>query len=235
MAATTSPSSESARPGVRRSGGGRPELLRFDRGERVLHWVNATLFAVVMGTASALYVPPISAVVGRRLLVETIHVWTGLALPIPILLTLALRRWGAGFRADVRRLNRFSADDRRWLRTRGRDPFVRNGKFNAGQKLNAAFTGGAILVMLATGYIMRWPKPFALYLRTGATFVHDWIYIGLFVTITGHVLFALSDAEARQSMFGGWIGGRWARKHAPRWYEEVTGEPATTDKARRRQ
>jgi formate dehydrogenase subunit gamma len=111
---------------------------------------------------------------------------------------------------------------------------VRNGKFNAGQKLNASFTAGAILLMLGTGYIMRWPKPFALYLRTGATFVHDWIFIGLFLTITGHVLFALSDAEARQSMLGGWVGGRWARKHAPQWYEEVTGEPATTDKPRRR-
>lgn len=201
-------------------------LLRFDRGERVLHWVNATLFAVMMATAAALYVGPISAAVGRRDIVKTVHVWTGLALPFPILATVVLRRWGAGFRADVRRLNRWLADDRRWLRTRGKDPRVRNGKFNAGQKLNAAFTTGAILVMLGTGAIMRWPKSFPLSFRTGATFVHDWVFIALIVTITGHVLFAFSDNEARASMIGGQISRRWARKHAPRWYEEVTGDDA---------
>ena len=203
-------------------------LLRFDRGERVLHWINASLFAVMMATAAALYVGPISAVVGRRDVVKTIHVWSGLALPFPILLTVVLGRWGAGFRADIRRLNRWLADDGRWLRSRGKDRTVRNGKFNAGQKLNAAFTAGAILVMLATGGIMRWPKPFPLSFRTGATFVHDWVFIGLVVTITGHILFALSDNESRASMIRGRISRRWARQHAPRWYEEVTGEDAAS-------
>ena len=212
-----------------------PDLLRFDRGERVLHWINAVLFAVMMGTAAALYVGPISAAIGRRDIVKTIHVWTGLSLPIPILLTFILRRWGAGFRSDVRRLNRWSGDDRRWLRTRGRDPFVRNGKFNAGQKLNAAFTAGAILVMLATGSIMRWPQHFTLSWRTGATFVHDWIFIGLFFAISGHILFAVNDRDALASMVRGRISPRWARKHAPRWYEEETGLPVpTTRRGRRR-
>jgi formate dehydrogenase gamma subunit len=219
MGATTRPSPESA-PGPD------ARLARFDRGERVLHWVNATLFAVMMATATALYVGSVSAVVGRRELVKTIHVWTGLALPWPILLTYALRRWGRGFRADVRRLNRWSAADRRWLRTRGRDAFVVVGKFNAGQKLNAAFTGGAILVMLATGSIMRWPQSFPLAWRTGATFVHDWIYVVLFVTITGHVLMAFNDGESLRAMWRGSVGRGWARRHAPGWYEEMTGEPA---------
>jgi formate dehydrogenase subunit gamma len=228
MAAATRPSPE---PGVRRQGNA-TELLRFDRGERVLHWVNATLFAVMMATAAALYVGPISAQVGRRELVKTVHVYTGLALPFPIVATIALRRWGAALRADIRRLNRFSADDRRWLRTLGRDPMVRNGKFNAGQKLNAAFTVGAILVMLATGSIMRWPQSFALSWRTGATFVHDWIFIGLVFTISGHVMFAMKDSEVRRGMLGGWVGAWWARRHAPRWFEDVTGEPATPPKGR---
>ena len=211
-----------------------PDLVRFDRGERVLHWINATLFAVMMATAAALYVGPISAAVGRRDVVKTIHVWTGLALPVPILATFALRRWGAAFRADVRRLNRWQADDRRWLRSRGKDPFVRKGKFNAGQKLNAAFTAGAILVMLATGSVMRWPKHFPLSWRTGATFVHDWIFIALFFSISGHILFALNDSEAMGSMLRGRVSRRWARNHAPRWYEEVTGEEVEAPRRRRR-
>ena len=185
MDATTRPSPDAARDDAR--------LNRFDLGERVLHWVNASLFAIMMSTATALYVGQVSAVVGRRELVKTIHVWTGLLLPVPIVLTYVLRRWGRGFRSDVRRLNRWSTDDRRWLRSRGRDPFVVRGKFNAGQKLNAAFTAGAILLMLATGSIMRWPQSFPLYLRTGATFVHDWVYVILIFTITGHVYMALNE------------------------------------------
>ena len=198
-------------------------LTRFDRGERVLHWTNATLFAVMMLTALALYVPPLSAAVGRRSTVVTIHVWAGLLLPWPILITFALRRWGAGFRDDVRRLNRWTSDDRRWLRTLGRDPFAVKGKFNAGQKLNAAFTAGAIFMMLATGALMRWPKALPLAWRTGATFVHDWIFVALFIAITGHVLFATNDSESLGSMLGGTISTRWAKRHAPGWYAEVTG------------
>ena len=201
-------------------------LVRFDRGERVLHWTNAVLFAVVMATASALYVPPISAAVGRRELVKTLHVYSGLALPLPIIATYVARRWGAAFRADVRRLNRWSQDDRRWLRALGRLPFVRLGKFNPGQKLNAAFTAGAIVVMLGTGAIMRWPGGWPVAYRTGATFVHDWIFLALAATITGHIIFAMNDKQAMASMRSGRIGGAWARRHAPRWFEEETGLPA---------
>jgi formate dehydrogenase gamma subunit len=213
MAATTRPSPERL-------------LLRFDRGERVLHWVNAILFAIMMATAMALYVGPISAAVGRRELVKTVHVWTGLALPIPILLTYLLRRWGSAFREDVRRLNRWSRDDRRWLRSRGRDPLVVKGKFNAGQKLNAAFTLGAIVVMLGTGSIMRWPNHFALSWRTGATFVHDWIFVALFFTISGHIIIAINDRQSLASMLRGTISRSWAKAHAPGWHAELTGEPS---------
>jgi formate dehydrogenase gamma subunit len=218
MAATTSPSPDTGGDAEGRSA---ERLLRFDLGERVLHWTNAILFAVMMATASALYVPFISAAVGRREVVKTIHVWTGLALPVPILLTYAQRRWGRGFRADVRRLNRWSPDDGRWLRTRGRDPAVVKGKFNAGQKLNAAFTGGAILIMMGTGSIMRWPGSFPLAWRTGATFVHDWTYFALILTISGHVMFATNDPASMSSMVRGRISAGWARRHAPAWLDEL--------------
>ena len=41
-------------------------LLRFDRVERTLHWVNATLFGILMLTGAALYAGPISTLVGNR-------------------------------------------------------------------------------------------------------------------------------------------------------------------------
>jgi formate dehydrogenase subunit gamma len=199
----------------------RQRLVRFDKAERTLHWVNATLFLTVMGTAAILYVGPLSAAVGRRELIRTIHVWTGIALPVPVLITLA-GRWGAGFRADVNRLNRWTRDDRRWFRSLGHDPYVRLGKFNPGQKLNASFVAGVIVVMLATGSIMKWFGYFPVDWRTGATFVHDWVAIILFVVVVGHIGMAFSDPESLGSMLKGTIPASWAREHRPRWYEEET-------------
>jgi formate dehydrogenase subunit gamma len=209
MVATTSPPAE------------RERLLRFDGAERVLHWVNAALFLTVMSTAAILYIGPLSAAVGRRELIRTIHVWTGIALPVPVLVTLA-GRWGRGFRADVSRLNRWTKDDRRWFRSLGRDPYVQLGKFNPGQKLNASFIAGVIVVMLATGSIMKWFSYFPVDWRTGATFVHDWVAIALFVVVVGHIGMALSDPDSLGSMLKGTIDGRWARERHPRWYEEET-------------
>jgi formate dehydrogenase gamma subunit len=212
-----------------------PPLLRFDRAERVVHWVNATLFAIVMATALALYIPPISAAIGRRELVVTIHVYAGLLLPFPLLLGIAGSRWGRQLRADLHRLNRWIPEDRQWLRRRGwkhdRVALVKQGKFNAGQKLNAAFTGGAILVMVATGSIMHWFNHFPLSWRTGATFVHDWIFIALFFTITGHVLFAMADRESLNSMLTGRISRNWAKKHAPKWLDEEKSDKVVAGRA----
>ena len=206
----------------------RERLLRFDGAERALHWANAVLFLTVMSTAAILYVGPLSAAVGRRELIRQIHVWCGIALPVPVLVTLA-GRWGKGFRADVSRLNRWTKDDTRWFRSLGRDPYVQLGKFHSGQKLNASFIAGVIVVMLATGSVMNWFHYFPVDWRTGATFVHDWIAVILFVVVVGHIGMAFADPEALGSMVRGWVDARWARDRAPRWYEEETGSHGQGD------
>jgi len=195
-------------------------LLRFDRPERNVHWCTAALIGVCLFTAAALYVPSISALVGRRELVKDVHVYSGLLLPLPFLV-VRFGRWRTELRRDVRRLNRFDDHDRRWLASLGRDPFVRNGKFNAGQKLNAAFSAGAILLLLGTGSIMKWFGPFPLSWRTGATFVHDWTAFLLLIVLVGHVAKALGDRQALRAMVGGPVSRRWAETHAPRWLDEV--------------
>jgi formate dehydrogenase subunit gamma len=201
-----------------------PDLERFDRVERVVHWVTATLFLTLMVTGAALYAGPLGAVVGRRELVRNVHVIAGLALPVPLLLGL-LGSWGRPLRRDLGRINRWIADDRRWLRRKTRAT-ARLGKFNPGQKLNATFLGATILLMLGTGIIMKWFEPFPLDWRTGATFVHDWVALGIWLAVSGHVLFALRDPDALSSMRRGTISARWARTRRPRWYEETTGKSA---------
>jgi formate dehydrogenase subunit gamma len=196
-----------------------PPMLRFDRVERTLHWVNATLFSVLMLTGAALYAGPVSALVGNRELVRTLHVYSGLLLPVPLLIAV-LGRKGAQLRTDLGRLNRWSRDDARWFRRRRRAG-VELGKFNPGQKLNAAFIAGAAVVMLATGSIMKWFQLFPLDWRTGATFAHDWFALGIWVAVLGHIFFALRDGDALDSMIKGSVPVSWARTKAPLWYEEL--------------
>lgn len=210
--------------------GARPDkmLLRFDRVERAAHWANATLFFVLIGTGAILYIGPLSILVGRRVLIVDIHVYSGLALPVPLLISLA-GSWGKGLREDLSRFNRWTADDVRWLRLTvkprqerkaGRDQLA-IGKFNSGQKLNAAFVGAVIVVMLATGVVMHWFSPWPLSWRTGATFVHDWLALAVFVVVLGHIVYALRDPAALRSMFKGTISRRWALRHAPGWVVEI--------------
>jgi formate dehydrogenase subunit gamma len=196
-----------------------PPLLRFDRVERAVHWINATLFGVLMLTGAALYAGPISALVGNRELVRALHVYSGILLPVPLLLGV-IGAHGKRLRTDLGRLNRWSRDDARWFRKRQRAGVVL-GKFNPGQKLNAAFIAGAGVVMLATGSIMKWFQAFPLDWRTGATFAHDWFALGIWIAVIGHILFAVRDGDALDGMLGGTVPAAWARRNAPLWYEEL--------------
>ena len=51
-----------------------------------MHWGTATLMVVCIVTAAFLYVGPLAILTGRRRLIELIHVYAGIGLPIPILL-----------------------------------------------------------------------------------------------------------------------------------------------------
>lgn len=201
-------------------------LLRFDRVQRAAHWSSAALFALCVLTALPLYFVSFERVVGRHVLIEQVHVWSGIALPIPLLVSIA-GPWGRRMRRDVRRMNRWTSDEVRWLRSLGRTHGVRRDKFSPGQKLYAAFSAGAAVVMLGTGIILGWVTLFPVSWRTGATFVHEVLAFVLVLAIAGHVVMALSHREPLASMFRGWVTLVWAREHAPRWAEEELGaDPA---------
>jgi len=206
-------------------------VVRFDRAERWLHWTNATLFLILLATGMTLYVPALSSLVGRRVLLKDTHVISGILLPVPLLLAYA-GSWRAALRRDVRRLSRWSVDDRRWITTLGRKGRASMGKFNAGQKVNAIFVAGCIPVLLATGSIMKWFTPFPLAWRTGATFVHDWLALTLVVVISAHILKALAEPVALRAMVRGTVPRRHAERHHPRWAAELDAEERHGTEAR---
>lgn len=195
----------------------RIDLPRFTLGERLVHWVTAVLTLVCMATAAVLYIGSLSVAVGHRQIVEMIHIYAGYALPVPMLAGLALR----AYRVDARRLNRFTPDDWRWLRSRRRrDGHIPVGKFNAGQKLNSAFTAAAILVLFGTGILMNFTGLADIAYRTGATFVHDWVALALGIVVLGHLSYAARDAESRRGMRTGVVDATWAKYEHGAWAAE---------------
>jgi formate dehydrogenase subunit gamma len=194
------------------------ELPRFDRAAR---WVHATVGVLVLGctaTAAVLYNSSLAVLVGHRHLVELVHLWCGWALPVPLLAGLA----SAGYRADLRRLDRFTGHDWRWLRSRTRrDGRIPVGKFNAGQKLNAALSAGALAVLLLTGTLMHLTGLAPVAWRTGATLVHDWSSLALGLLVIGHVSFALRDPVAMRSLRTGTVPPWWARREHGAWAAEL--------------
>jgi formate dehydrogenase subunit gamma len=168
-------------------------------------------------TAACLYVPQFAELVGRRELVVRVHEWAGLALPLPVLLGLASR----ALRADLGFLNRFGPQP---------DPVVRAalhrdkrrssrpaGKFNAGQKVYAAWIAGATLVMLGTGLLMWFTHLTPIQWRTSATFVHDWLALTIGIVLAGHIGMALGDPEARRGLRTGSVSREWAEREHPLW------------------
>jgi len=201
-------------------------VARFTRGERWVHRSLALLMVGCLVTAAMLSAPTLSQLVGRRFIVSRIHIVCGLLLPVPIVLGLL---FSPAFREDVRRFNRFRPSDWSWLRARDRrSGRIRVGKFNAGQKLYAAFVLGAVLVMLASGVMMWRPALWPLAWRTGATFVHDWLALAVLVAVVGHWVMAAKDPEARAGMRHGTVTRRWALLEHRGWLEELdtADEPA---------
>jgi len=179
-----------------------------------VHWLTGVLVVICVITAAILYNGSLAVLVGNRHIVEIVHVYSGFALPVPIVAGLVSR----AYRADLSRLNRFTESDWSWLRSKKRRLAGRDvGKFNAGQKLNAALSGGSILVLFGTGLIMFFPDWTRLAWRTGATLMHDWFALAFGILVVGHLMYALRDREAMRGMLTGKVSKSWAEREHELW------------------
>ena len=208
-------------------------IRRFTRGERWIHLGLGILMGICILTAAMLYWGPLSTLVGRRDVVETVHFVAGLLLPLPLIVGALASR---AFRDDVRRLNRFLPGDLPWLRSRDRrSGALPSGKFNAGQKLNSAFVLGAVVVLLATGLMLHYFSAFPDDVRTGATFVHDTFAAAVVVVSAGHLWMAWQDQEARRGLRTGFVSRAWAEREHALWVAAMAQEPGAQGTAEDRE
>jgi formate dehydrogenase subunit gamma len=190
-------------------------VRRFSRTERAVHWVHASAFFALLGSGLVLYLPSLAAAIGRRPLVKDVHLLTALAWVLALVAVLALgdrRR----LRATARELDVFDSDDRRWLLGRP----APQGRFNAGQKLNAALTA-AFAVLLAVSGVLLWLGERDTRLRFDSTIVlHDVVAYLSVALLAGHLYLAVIHPTTRHALRGitvGTVREDWAREHHRKW------------------
>jgi len=194
-------------------------LSRFSRTERTLHWVHASAFLVLLASGLCLYLPSLAELVGRRLLLKDIHLYTALVWLVALALILL-----AGDRrrllATAREIDNFDADDLAWLRGR----HAPQGRLNAGQKINAIVTAALAVLFAVTGFFLWYGERNHAFRLENALVVHDWLMYISFFLLLGHLYLALINPSTRHSLSGitrGWVREDWALRHHRKWVEEI--------------
>jgi formate dehydrogenase subunit gamma len=191
-------------------------LRRFSRTERTLHWANAIVFFILLGSGLVLYLPSLAVLVGRRPLVKDIHFWSGIAW-IPLLLLVVLAGDRRGIVRTARELDRFDRDDARWLLGRRPAP---QGRFNAGQKLNTTLTAAFTLLFLVSGLLLWAGERDTRYRFASTVILHDGLMYAALVLLVGHLYLAVIHPATRHALRGmtlGTVSEDWAERHHAKW------------------
>jgi len=197
-------------------GTGRRYVQRFTRTERLLHWVHAAAFFVLLGSGLVLYLPPLSVAVGRRPLLKDIHFLTGVSWAGAILLIVAVGNRRA-LAQTVREIDLFDRDDRRFLVGRVDVP---QGRFNAGQKVNAILTAAFATLFFVSGLLLWYGERDTSFRLPGTVFLHDALMYISVVIVAGHLYLSLIHRTTRHALRGMTLGAvreDWARAHHPKW------------------
>ena len=195
-------------------------VRRFSRTERAVHWVHASAFLALLVTGLVLYVPRLGEIVARRPLVKEAHLLTavGWLAALTLVIVLGDRR---GLRRTLAEIDGFDADDRRWLRRAD----VPQGRFNAGQKLNAVLTAAFALLFAVSGLLLWLGERNTRFRLDGTIVLHDALTYLSVMLLVGHLYLALIYPKTRHSLRGitrGDVRRDWAREHHRKW---IDGEP----------
>ncbi len=189
-------------------------VRRFSRVERLLHWVNALGFFALLATGLILYLPSLSVLVLRRQLIQSIHFWTGIGWlgALAAVLLVGVRR----LRSTAHELETFDRDDLRWLRG-GKAP---QGRFNAGQKVNAALTAAFTVLFGISGLLLWFGERDTRFRFASTVILHDGLMYVSLVLLVGHLYLSLVHPATRHALRGmtlGTVSEDWAARHHAKW------------------
>jgi formate dehydrogenase subunit gamma len=214
-------------------------IARFTRTERAAHWLLAVTFFAMLFTGLCLSVSSFGGILDRPT-AKAWHLGSAIALAggLAAITLLGNRRSLAD---SAREIDRFDRDDGDWLRgapariVTGRSA-PPQGRFNAGQKLNAALIGGLMLAMYATGFLLWYGERDTTYRFSGTVLVHDWGTLILMFLVAGHLYLAVLHPATRHALRGMTLGDvdeDWARRHHAKWAQPLTPPAPTPDEPNR--
>ena len=192
-------------------------VRRFSRMERLLHWVNALGFFFLLATGLILYLPSLSVLVSRRQLIQSLHFWSGVGWLGALVAILVLG--GRRMLRMARELESFDRDDLRWLRGRK----APQGRFNAGQKINAALTAAFTILFGVSGLLLWFGEQDTRLRFVSTVILHDGLMYIALALLVGHLYLALIHPSTRHALRGmtlGTVSEDWARRHHSKWVDE---------------
>ena len=194
-------------------------VRRFSRTERMLHWVNALGFFTLLTSGLMLYLPSLEIAVGRRPLIKDIHFWSGLGW-VSALALVALLGDRRGLGRTARELDVFDSDDIRWLTGRRPAP---QGRFNAGQKVNAALNAALTVLFLVSGLLLWFGERDTRFRFASTVVLHDGLMFAALALLIGHLYLAVIHPATRHALRGmtvGTVREDWASQHHAKWKPE---------------
>jgi formate dehydrogenase subunit gamma len=192
-------------------------VRRFSPVERLLHWANAAGFFFLLVTGLILYLPRLSMLVSRRQTIQGIHFWGGVGWLATLAVVIVLG--GRRLLATARELDTFDRDDLRWLRGRG----APQGRFNAGQKINAVLTAAFTILFGVSGLLLWFGEQDTRYRFASTVLLHDGLMYVSLLLLVGHLYLALIHPATRHALRGmtlGSVSAEWASRHHAKWRPE---------------
>jgi formate dehydrogenase subunit gamma len=202
---------------------GNPLIERYTPNERTNHWITAIAFVLMALSGLAMFHPSLAwlaMLFGGGQWTRILHPFIGLVMFVSFAI-LVLRFWHH---------NKFEPGDKQWLRQirdvidNREDRLPKVGRYNAGQKL-LFFTLIACMAGLLLSGIVIWRAYFAFYfpieIVRAAALLHAFCAFVLIISIVIHIYAGLWVKGSIGAMVRGTVTFGWARKHHPRWFEEI--------------
>lgn len=194
-------------------------LLRFTRTERAAHWLVAATFAAILLSGTQM---PHTWDADQPVL--DVHVGCAALLVAGLALLLWRADGAALFRTGVQ-LATTEPDDAAWLlgvpaRLRTGAPPPPVGRFNAGQKLNAALTASFAVLFAVSGVLLWLGERDTRFRFASTVLLHDGLMWVSLVLVVGHLYLAVIHPATRHALRGmtlGTVRRDWARQHHAKW------------------
>ncbi|MYM24430.1 formate dehydrogenase subunit gamma [Duganella sp. FT135W] len=202
---------------------GNPLIQRYTPNERSNHWITAICFILLAVSGLAMFHPAtawLAVFLGGGQWTRILHPFIGLVMFVSFAI-LVLRFWHH---------NHLDKADKQWLKqmddvlNNREEKLPKIGMYNAGQKLLFFTLIGCMCGLLLSGIVI-WRAYFAFYFPIEivrlAALLHAFCAFVLICSIIVHIYAAFWVKGSIGAMVRGTVTYGWARKHHPRWFEEV--------------